>query len=199
MGNGKPNMLYSTEDLQTIRRQAFSSSNYNLFSPNQVTRVWIISLGIRKQATKQLYRHSRGGRNLFNRIEKIISTSRKENLVNKERTKTLSVIKMDLRPSQISLSLINARLIINKTVPFQQYITERDTNISIITETWIKMVDDPNTFKEIPSLGYKICSHPRQTNRKAGGLALVYKDSIIFNDVTDGSKSYLTWNIAILT
>ena len=107
--NGKLNMSYSTEDLWTIRKQVFSSSNYNLFSLNQVTRVWIISLGIRKEATKQLYRHSRGGRNLFNRIEKIISTSRKENLVNKERTMTLSAINMDLRPSQISLSLLNVR------------------------------------------------------------------------------------------
>ena len=165
-------MLYSTEGPLTIRKQAFSSSNYNLFSLNQVTRAWIISLGIRKQATKQLYRHSKSGRNLFNRIEKIISTSRKENLVNKERTMTLSTINMDLRPSQISFSLIDARSIINKTVTFQQYITEKDTDISIITETWIKMADDPNTIKEIPPLGYKICSHPRKTNRKGGGLAL---------------------------
>ena len=74
-------------------------------------------------------------------------------MVNRERTTTLLAINMDLRPSQISLSLINARSIINKTVPFQQYITEKDTNISIITETWIKMVDDPNTITEITPLG----------------------------------------------
>ena len=163
-------MSYSTENLRTIRKQAFSPSNYNLFSLSQGTRAWIISLGIRKQATKQLYRHSRGGRNLFNRTEKIISTSRKEKMVNRERTTTLSAINMDLRPNQISLLSVNARSIINKTVPFQQYITEKDTDISIITETWIKKVDDPNTIKEIPPLGYKICSHPRRTNRKGGVL-----------------------------
>ena len=193
-------MSYSTENLQTIRKQAFFSSNYNLFSLSQEIRAWIISSGIRKQATKQLYRHSRGGRNLFNRIEKIISTSRKENMVNRERSTTLLAINMDLRPNQISLLLVNARSIINKTVPFQQYITEKDTDISIITETWIKMVHDPNTIKEILPLGYKICSHPRRTNRKGGGLVLVYKDSIIINDVTDGSKSYATmehWNFNI--
>ena len=50
----------------------------------------------------------------------------------------------------------------------------------------------PNTIKEIPPLGYKICSHPKRMNRKGGGLALVYKDSIIINDVTDDSKSYAT-------
>ena len=161
---------YSTENLQTIRKQAFFSSNYNLFSISHGTRAWIISLGIRKQATKQLYRHSRGGRNLFNRIEKIISTSRKEKVVNRERTTTLLAINMDLKPNQISLSLVNARSIVNKTVPFQQYITEKNTDISIITETWIKMVDDPNTMKEIPPLGYKICSHPRRMNRKGGVL-----------------------------
>ena len=77
-------------------------------------------------------------------------------MVNRERTTTLLAINMDLRPIQISLLLINARSIINKTVPFQLYITEMDTDISIITETWIKMVDDPNTIKEIPPLGYKI-------------------------------------------
>ena len=107
-------MSYSIEDLRTIRKQAFFSSNYNLFSLSQETRAWIISLGIWKQATKQLYRHSRGGRNLFNRIEKIISTSRKENMVNRERTTTLLAINMDLRPSQISLLLVNARSIIKK-------------------------------------------------------------------------------------
>ena len=51
---------YSTENLQTIRKQALSS-NYNLFSISQGTRAWIISLDIRKQATKQLYRCSRVG------------------------------------------------------------------------------------------------------------------------------------------
>ena len=95
-------MSFSTENLQTIRKQSFLSPNYNLFSISQGTRAWIISLGIRKQATKQLYRHSRGGRNLFNRIEKIISTSRKEKVVSRERTTTLLAINMDLRPNQIS-------------------------------------------------------------------------------------------------
>ena len=139
-----------------------------------------------------MYRHSKGGRNLFNRIEKIISTTRKGKVIIKDRTTTLSVINMNLRPKQISLSLVNARSIVNKTVPFQQYITEKDTDISIITETWIKMVDDPNTIKEIPPLGYKICSHPRRTNRKGGGLALVYKDSIIIKDVNDVTNSFAT-------
>ena len=118
-------MSYSTEYLQTIRKQAFSSSNYSLFSINQGTRAWIISLVIRKQATKKLYRCSRGGRNLFNRIEKIISTTREGKVIIKDRTTTLSVINMNLRPKQISLSLVNARSIVNKTVPFQQYITEK--------------------------------------------------------------------------
>ena len=36
--------------------KAFSLSNYSLFSISQGTRAWIISLGIRKQATKQLYK-----------------------------------------------------------------------------------------------------------------------------------------------
>ena len=106
---------------------------------------------------------------------------------------------MDLRPSQISLSLINARSIINKTVPFQQYITEKDTDISIITETWIKTVDDPNTIKEIPPLGYKICSHPRKTNRKGGVLHWYIKalSSLMMSQMDQ--NHILPWNIAILT
>ena len=139
-----------------------------------------------------MYRCSRGGRSLFNRIEKIISTIRKGKVIIKDRTTTLSVINTDLKHKQISLSLVNARSIVNKIVPFHQYITEKDTDISIITETWIKMVDNPHTIKEIPPLGYKICSHPRRMNRKGGGLALVHKDSIIIKDVTDVSKSFTT-------
>ena len=55
------------------------------------------------------------------------------------------------------------------------------------------MVDDPNTIKEIPPFGYKICSHPSRTNRKGGGLALVYKDSIIINDSVESSP--VSWKI----
>ena len=49
-------------------------------------------------------------------------------------------------------------------------------------EMWIKSSDDKNVMKEIPPPGYSIYSHPRQSGRQGGGLALIYKDNVKVED-----------------
>ena len=66
--------LHYTQDfLRNIQKESRDPCNYPSFNLNQLTRSWIISLGIKKQPRHTPYRHSMRGRNLFNMIYNIIS------------------------------------------------------------------------------------------------------------------------------
>ena len=97
----------------------------------------------------------------------------------------------------LSLSLVNARSVVNKVESLQQHILERELDMCAITKTWIKSSDGKNVMKEIPPPGYSIYSHPRQSGRQVGGLALIYKDNVKVEEKTV-DKSLLHLNIAAL-
>ena len=97
-----------------------------------------------------------------------------------------------LRVTQLALSSVNARPIRNKTNSFQQYITENNIDLCVITETWIKETDDINLTNEIPPMGYNIISHPCKTGKQGGGLALTYRNTIKLQDKTDNTRNYET-------
>ena len=84
----------------------------------------------------------------------------------------------------LSLSLVNARSVVNKVESLQQHILERELDMCAITEMWIKSSDGKNVMKEIPPLGHSIYSHPRQSGRQGEGLALIYKDNVKVEDKT---------------
>ena len=50
-----------------------------------------------------------------------------------------------------SLSLVNARSVINKVESLQQHILERQLDMCAIMEMWIKSLDEKNVTKEIPT------------------------------------------------
>ena len=60
----------------------------------------------------------------------------------------------------MSLAHINARSIVNKMQPFQQYNLYQNIDVCAITETWIKKDDIDMITKEIPPPGYYILLHP---------------------------------------
>ena len=78
----------------------------------------------------------------------------------------------------MSLAHINARSIVNKIQPFQQYILYQNIDVCAITEMWTKKDDIDMITKKIPPPGYKILSHPCMEGRSGGGLGMVYKDYI---------------------
>ena len=76
----------------------------------------------------------------------------------------------------VNISHVNAHSIINKVSQFQLEICDRNTDICVIIETWIKQGDIDAVIKKVPPLGYKILSRSRSGGRTGGGVALVYRD-----------------------
>ena len=101
----------------------------------------------------------------------------------------------------MSLVHINARSIVNKIQPFQQYILDQNIDVRAITEMWIKKDDIEMITKEIPPPGYNILSQPHMDGRSGGELGVVYKDytTISSNKVTKNHNTmkYMRYSLRI--
>ena len=135
-------------------------------------------------AMGHLYRWSRVGHNLFYRIHKIVTkASKRRTQLKCISSKNLITVNLTRQVNLIGMSLahINARSIVNKIQPFQQYIVDKNIDICAITETWIKKGDIDMVTREIPPPGYNILSQPRMNGRSGGGLGIIHKDYITIN------------------
>ena len=75
----------------------------------------------------------------------------------------------------MNLALFNCRSICNKTTGVLQLLSDFDTDICCVTETWLKR-DDHAKFAEMKDLGYSIHSQPRAG--RGGGVAILYRNGI---------------------
>ena len=167
-------MSYPASFLRTIGSQA--KHNFSNFYILQLTRAWIIALGIWKQP--EPYRRSRAGQNLFHSFHQRI-TLRQENTTCMSRNQTFhsSEIPKSLQKQRmVNNSHINADSFTNKVSQFQLEICDRNIDICAITETWIKQDDIDAMTKKVLPQGYKILSRPRSGGKTRGGLVLVYGD-----------------------
>ena len=65
--------------------------------------------------------------------------------------------KENVRTSSLHLAHINARSIKNKVLQFQEYTTNANIDLCVITETWLKP-DDDDIVKTVPPFGYTLLS-----------------------------------------
>ena len=94
----------------------------------------------------------------------------------------------------ITISHINARSLIPKITSFQEYIMSKDSNLCLITETWLKR-NNETAHKSIPPDGYKIILPCRTNGRHGGGIALIYKELLKANEKR-GCRGIKWWNAA---
>ena len=80
-----------------------------------------------------------------------------------------------LRPTASAI-LWNAQSIRNKTDLLCEMILEHDTDITILTETWLK-ADDQVVMGDMCPPGYSVLSAPRQSGR-GGGIGIVFKSQL---------------------
>ena len=86
-------------------------------------------------------------------------------------------------------SHINARSIYPKILTFQQHISMGNSTLCAITETWLQNDKDDLRYREVPSLGYSILSHPQSDGRRGGGIVVVYKKNIKVKEETPTQTS----------
>ena len=74
---------------------------------------------------------------------------------------------------QVSLCLMNARSIRNKTTDNLDHVQEHDIDIVAMAETWLSNKDaDLPAIKALTPPGYSLIHHPR-SNRCGGGIAIL--------------------------
>ena len=179
-------MAYSISFLCSIRK--LSHVSYANFMIQREVRSRIMDLAIKKQPGEwQLYRRSRAGHKLFSKIHAITSKKFSNtkamittgiNLENLQYP-SIRLIPPIPRANVLTISHVNVRSIWNKILQFQQVVLEENIDICATTETWIKH-NDESTIKDVSPVNYKGISYPRSSGKSGGGLALIFKDHIMY-------------------
>ena len=134
-------------------------------------------------------------RSSHNHETQLSSSSRNiSNLISVRRYSALAPIVAD---KHLSLCLLNARSVKNKTADLCDYICDCKADLVAITETWLT-TDDAAVRAELCPVGYKISDRPR-TGRRGGGVALIYRDSLSVRRIDAGGKEsfeYSEWTIS---
>ena len=89
--------------------------------------------------------------------------------------------------SPLECAYINTRSCRNKTTSINEFITNNDLDLLIITETWLGTSIDYVIFSQLLPVGYELIHRPRTTGQRGGGASLVYGSNIsvkIDNDAT---------------
>ena len=97
----------------------------------------------------------------------------------------------------LSLLLLNACSVKNKTADLFDYICDCKADLVAITETWLT-IDDDAVRAELCPVGYKISDCPR-TGRRVGGVGLIYRESLSVRCIDVGGKEsfkYSEWIIS---
>ncbi|XP_062595717.1 uncharacterized protein LOC134257091 [Saccostrea cucullata] len=100
------------------------------------------------------------------------------------RIQTLTKVKLkNIRPSSklFSLSSLNCRSVKNKSLSICDYILTEDLDLVALTETWLGSSVDEAVVNELKPSCYEIIRQDRNSGRRGGGIALVFKNGI---DVT---------------
>ena len=134
-------------------------------------------------------------RSSHNHETQLSSSSRNiSNLISVRRYSALALILVD---KHLSLCLLNARSVKNKTADLFDDICDCKADLVAITETWLT-TDDAAVRAELCPVGYKISDRPL-TGRRGGRVALIYRDLLPVRRIDAGKKEsfeYSEWTIS---
>ena len=102
--------------------------------------------------------------------------------------------------NKIKLLSLNARSVKSKDTLIKDYLTEENADICIISETWLKDIDQAWIDScDLNTDGYKMLTAHR-CDRSGGGLACVYKMNYKVSQKENGQKrslEYAIWNVRL--
>ena len=110
-----------------------------------------------------------------------VNNTNPQNADNQKRKKT------NHASSNLSLCLLNARSVRNKSASICDYVIDCKADVFAVTETWLGL-DDAAVCKEITPTGYRMFHSPRK-ERMGGGTALLYKENLYVRQLAYGEKS----------
>ena len=123
-------------------------------------------------------------RSNHNRETQLSSSSRNiSNLISVRRYSALTPI---VAVKHLSLYLLNARSVKNKTAGDFDYVSDCKADLVAITHTWLT-TDDTAVRAKLFSVGYKISDRPH-TGRRGGGVGLIYRDLLSVRRIDAGEK-----------
>ena len=79
--------------------------------------------------------------------------------------------------NNISVAVINARSVRNKTTTITECITDHNIDILAITETWLKKNSDKPIIAAMTPSGYSFVNAPRASGR-GGGVGVIHRDEL---------------------
>ena len=79
--------------------------------------------------------------------------------------------------TNISVAVINARSVRNKTTTITECITDHNIDILAITETWLKKNSDKPIIAAMTPSGYSFVNAPRASGR-GGGVGVIHRDEL---------------------
>ena len=172
-------LRYGESVLKLIGHRAKTRSEFPLFHINISTRVKATELGIRKHPRP--YQRSREGKNLFQKIQILMTTASRHTKANHKCFPNLDNIIIETnqplnRSVFYNAGLINCRSVVKMTAGLKVELADCNLHVCALNETCIKEGDDtaPN---QLCLEGYSIALVPR-VDRAGRGIALIYKSDI---------------------
>ena len=109
-----------------------------------------------------------------------------DNIIVAKRQQVLEYIKNDTQ--QLLLCVLNARSLTNKSATFADLVCDSKADLFAVSETWLTCTgNDTAILREITPQGYKLHHCPR-SDRRGGGTALIFKESINVEKVSVAGK-----------
>ena len=172
--------MYLRKSIQALRPAAQSCGSVRLPSSVYAT---ICRLGINVSVPTR--RGKRGGQRKQRAINTHITPRSDETTRNKPCAiqRYTNLVHVDLHngattpETNISVAVINARSVRNKTTTITECITDHNIDILAITETWLKKNSDKPIIAAMTPSGYSFVNAPRASGR-GGGVGVIHRDEL---------------------
>ena len=166
--------------------QAFRSAAQSCSAVRLPASVYAKMCCLRINAAVPTRRGKRGGQRKQRTINTHITPRSDETAQNKPRPaqRYTNLVHVDVhsaaitpKSNNISVAVINARSVRNKTTTLTECITDHNIDILAITETWLTKNSDKPIIAAMTPSGYSFANAPRASGR-GGGVGVIHRDEL---------------------